>query len=219
MSREPRYPLWDSPVRLIHWALALSLPLAWASAELGEMTVHAWVGYTVLCLVLTRIVWGVLGSPQARFADFIRGPRAILAYLRSGRRDTPGHNPLGGWSSVALWSLLLVQAGSGLFNSDEIFFDGPFYYAVDSAVTGFLGSVHDTAFNVLLAFVALHLASVAWYQYRGERLLGPMVHGAEPGREGTAPPAPGGRALLILLLIALALWMAVSLAPEPVSYW
>lgn len=219
MPPERRYPLWDAPVRLMHWALALCVPLAWASAELGEMTLHAWIGYTVLCLVVTRIAWGFLGSPQARFADFLRGPRGVLDYLRTGRRATPGHSPLGALSALALWLLLLAQAASGLFNSDGIFFDGPLYYAVDGAVADFLGSVHDAAFNVLLAFVALHLLAIAWYEYRGERLLGPMVRGAEPGRQGTGPAAPGGRALLLLLLTALALWVLISLAPEPVTYW
>jgi len=219
-SAEGRHPLWDLPVRVSHWVIALCLPAAWWTAEEGYLEVHAWVGYTVLCLVLARLAWGVFGSPQARFGDFLRGPRGVLAYLREGRRDTPGHNPLGGWSAMLLWTLLLAQAVTGLYNSDGILFDGPLYAAVEEAVSDKLGAFHETAFNVLLAFVALHVASVAFYQWRRkEQLLVPMVRGSAPGREGTGPAAPLWRALLILDLVALALLAILAAAPEPVSTW
>ncbi|KGE02877.1 cytochrome b/b6 domain-containing protein [Pseudohaliea rubra] len=219
-AAEARYPLWDLPVRVSHWLIALCLPAAWWTAEEGHLELHAWIGYTVLTLVLARLAWGVFGSPQARFADFLRGPGAIIAYLREGRRDTPGHNPLGGWSAMLLWSLLLVQALTGLYNSDGILFDGPLYHAADEAVTDKLGAVHGWLFNGILAFVGLHVAAVLFYQWRrGEQLLVPMVRGSAPGRVGTGPAAPLWRALLILDLVALALLAIFAAAPEPVSSW
>lgn len=212
--------LWDLPVRVIHWALALCVPASWWTVEEGYMEQHAWIGYSVLVLVATRLVWGVVGSPQARFGDFLRGPRAILAYLRGAARDTPGHNPLGGWSSLALWLVLLAQAGSGLFNSDGILFDGPLYHAADTPITDFLGSVHAIAFNLLLGLIALHLTAVAYYQFIArERLLGPMLRGYAEGRYGTGAPRPWWWAVLIAAAFALVLWGVISLAPEPESYW
>lgn len=217
---DARHPLWDLPVRLSHWLITLCLPAAWWTAEEGLLELHAWVGYTVLSLVLARLAWGVVGSPQARFGDFLRGPRSILAYLREGRRDTPGHNPLGGWSAMTLWGLLLVQAVTGLYNSDGILFDGPLYHAAGETLTDKLGAVHGWLFNAILAFVGLHVATVAWYQWgRGEQLLVPMLRGSAPGREGTGPAAPLWRALLILDLVALALLAIFAAAPEPVSSW
>jgi len=217
---EVRHPLWDLPVRASHWLIALCLPAAWWTAEEGYLELHAWVGYTVLCLVLTRLAWGVFGSPQARFSDFLRGPRGVLAYLREGRRDTPGHNALGGWSAMTLWTLLLAQAVSGLYNSDGILFDGPLHAAVDDAVSDKLGAFHATSFNVLLAFVGLHIASIVFYQWgKKEQLLVPMIRGSAPGRAGTGPAAPVWRALFILDLVALALLAIVAAAPEPVSSW
>lgn len=212
--------LWDVPVRVIHWSLAACVPAAWWTADQGYLEQHSWIGYTVLVLVATRILWGFVGSPQARFSDFLRGPTAAWAYLRGAPRETPGHNPLGGWSSVALWLVLLSQAGSGLFNSDGILFDGPFYHAADTAVTDYLGSIHETAFDVLLALIALHLASVAYHQFIArERLLGPMLRGYVEGRHGTGPERAWWWALLIAGMFAAVLWGAVQLAPEPVSYW
>ena len=96
----PKHVLWDTPVRLIHWAILIILPISWWTAEEGYMDVHKWLGLSVLVLVLTRLCWGFVGSPQARFRDFVRGPGAVLAYLRGGSAGTPGHNPSGGWSAI-----------------------------------------------------------------------------------------------------------------------
>lgn len=212
--------LWDLPVRVMHWSLAVCVPAAWWTADQNHMEQHSWIGYTVLVLVATRLVWGFAGSPQARFSDFLRGPKAVWLYLRGAPRKTPGHNPLGGWSSMALWLVLLCQASSGLFNSDDILFDGPFYRAADTAVTDFLGGIHQTAFDILLGLIALHLAAVTYHQFIArERLLGPMLRGSVEGRHGTGPARSWWWALLIAGLLAGTLWAAIQLAPAPVSYW
>jgi cytochrome b len=203
-----------------HWLLAACVPLAWWTAEEGQMERHAWVGYTVLVLVCTRLVWGFVGSPQARFRDFLRGPRSALAYLRGAAPQTPGHNPLGGWSSLALWALLLTQAGSGLFNSDGILFDGPLYHAAGSAITDTLGAIHEQAFDILLGLIALHIAAIAYYQFIArQRLLGPMVKGYAENRYGTGPARPWWWAVLLAGVFSLTLWLIIGLAPEPESYW
>ena len=128
------YNVWDLPVRVFHWSLVVLIPLAWWTGEEGKFDWHSWVGYSLLVLVVTRIIWGVVGSRHARFTDFLRGPGAIRGYLKGEPAATPGHNPLGGWAVVALLSVLLLQAVSGLFNSDDVLYNGPLYYA---ASTGF----------------------------------------------------------------------------------
>ena len=103
------HPIWDASVRIIHWYLVAAVGVMWWSGEQGEMTLHQWVGCSILCVVLTRILWGWFGSEPARFAYFVAGPRAILSYLRSGQRYA-GHNPLGALSVLALLTLL-INAG------------------------------------------------------------------------------------------------------------
>jgi cytochrome b len=219
MPREPAtdaYLLWDIPTRFFHWAIVCCLPLAWWSAEQEHYDVHQWVGYTVIVLVVSRIVWGVVGSRHSRFNDFLAGPGRVLAYLKGERDAGPGHNPLGGWSVVVLLSLLLLQVVSGLFNTDDVLFSGPLYYAASGDFRDAMGQVHDVAFNALVAMVCLHILAVLYHQFvRREPLVAAMVKGRAPGREGLASPAPGWRALLILLAAAGALWWGLSLAPQP----
>ncbi|MCB1845690.1 MAG: cytochrome b/b6 domain-containing protein [Halioglobus sp.] len=216
LLRNNQKVLWDIPTRVFHWAIVCLLPLAWLTAETDNYEWHSWVGYSVIVLVSFRLCWGVIGSRHSRFSDFLVGPRKVLAYLRGGTAASAGHNPLGGWSVVVLLLLLGVQGVSGLFNSEDILFEGPLYYAADPALRDFMGEVHEIAFNLLLGFIALHIAAVLYHQFRlQEKLLQAMVRGRAPGREGRASPAPVWLAVVLLAMIALGLWWGLSLAPQP----
>jgi cytochrome b len=213
------YPLWDLPTRVFHWLLVVCVLLAWVGHEFDNSSLHRYSGYTVLVLVVFRIAWGFLGSPHSRFSDFVRGPSTVRAYLRGALPPRPGHNPLGGWSVLVLLGLLLAQAVTGLFNSDGILFDGPFYAALDSDLADEVGEAHEFIFNVLLGFIALHVVAVLYYQWRRhDDLLGPMLHGGRADGSGGAP-APLWLALLLSGAAVALLWLALSMAPPPVSYW
>ncbi len=214
------HPLWDVPTRIFHWLLVGLLPLAWWSAEEGHFDVHQWTGYTVLVLVVTRIVWGFFGSRHSRFSDFVVGPVAAFAYARGQGADSAGHNPLGGWSVLALLALLLAQAVSGLFNSDDVLYSGPLHYWAGSELRSVMGVLHDVAFNALLALVTLHVAAVSYYQWRRkQQLLQAMLRGRAPGREGTEAPIAWWRAALIAAVVALALWWVLAQAPQPTLWY
>lgn len=74
---DARVRIWDPLVRVFHWSLALSVLLAWISAE-GWGRWHEWIGYGTLALVAVRLAWGFVGSRYARFAAFVRGPAATM---------------------------------------------------------------------------------------------------------------------------------------------
>lgn len=208
-------------MRLIHWCIVLLLPASWWTAKEGYLEQHQWLGLTLLVLVLTRLIWGLVGSPQARFSDFLRGPGAVLAYLRGEPSGTPGHSPIGALSALALWALLLLQALSGTVNSDDVLFTGPFRYVFDSGVTDQIAAIHEIVFKLILGFVALHIAAIVYYErVKKQRLLVPMLKGSAEGRQGTGPARPLALALLIAVLLALMLWGLIEVAPKPApSYW
>src|SRR5690349_24353754 len=106
-----RVRVWDLPTRLVHWLLVLLVPFSWWTAESGRLEWHRWSGYGLLGLVLFRVYWGFFGSSTARFSRFVRGPRAIVAYLRGRLPASVGHNPLGALSVLALLGLLIAQIG------------------------------------------------------------------------------------------------------------
>ena len=111
-----RIAIWDAPIRLFHWALAMLVTFSYVTAKVGGgwMEWHVRSGYCVLTLLIFRLAWGIAGGETARFAGFVRGPRAALDYARALRTRRPppirGHNPLGGWMVVAMLAILLLQA-------------------------------------------------------------------------------------------------------------
>ncbi|HEX8513787.1 MAG TPA: cytochrome b/b6 domain-containing protein [Allosphingosinicella sp.] len=207
-------PVWDLPVRLFHWSVVLLIGLSWWSAEQSFDRVHFWSGHALLFLLVFRILWGFAGSSTARFATFVRGPAAVVAYLREGGDERPGHSPIGALSVLAMLLALLVQISSGLVQIDEDdFVEGPLAGLVSYDMAVLSHEVHEWSFNLLLGLVALHLLAVAYYHLvRGRSLIRPMVTGRALLPNGASPmaPAPKGRfaacaaAALVLTAIVIA---------------
>lgn len=210
-------PVWDLPVRLFHWLLVLLLGCSWVTGEMEWMDWHFYSGYAVLVLVLFRILWGFAGSAPARFADFVRGPAAILAYLRTlpARRAGvfAGHNPLGGLSVLLILLCVLLQALTGLFANDDVLYEGPLYRHVSKALSDTLTTVHKWNFEVLLVLAAVHVAAIVYYfAWKSENLVKPMVTGRKRLPAGTARPqmASAWRALVLFLACAAAVAFVVT---------
>jgi cytochrome b len=175
-----RIRVWDLPVRLFHWVLAVCIILGIIFVKIGGNAIewHAYCGYTALVLVLFRIIWGFVGSWHARFANFIPSPQSLFAYLQGQSNGGIGHNPLGAFSVIALLLAILVQAMTGLFADDDIFFQGPLAKYVSNANVALLTSVHRFNQYILFALITLHLAAIFFYQlYKKERLIEPMITG------------------------------------------
>lgn len=121
MSGAPmRVRIWDLPIRLFHWTLVPLLGFAWWTAEERMLDWHRLAGYSIFALLLFRLIWGFAGSSTARFSNFVGGPSTLLRYVRGhmfNRAATPavGHNPVGGWSVIAMITILAVQVGLGFF--------------------------------------------------------------------------------------------------------
>lgn len=215
--------VWDWPVRITHWSFALLLAAQWLTHEYDRMDLHLILGYVMLGLVVFRVYWGLAGSATARFSNFVKGPRAVAQYARSllsrDREPGIGHNPLGGLSAVVLLSLLALQVTLGLFAGD-----------IDGEVSGSLAryvsygtvddarELHETFFNVLLVFVALHIAAIVFYaSYGRDDLVTPMLSGRKHLLNPVSQPtfAPAWRFWVgAMVSAAFAYWISLS-APLP----
>ncbi|MEW5727527.1 MAG: cytochrome b/b6 domain-containing protein [Pseudomonadota bacterium] len=195
--------VWDLPVRLFHWGLVALVAALWASGEFGKLDIHMQLGAGALALVLFRLGWGIAGSRTARFADFVRGPATIVAHLRGAVPCRVGHNPLGALSVVLLLALVLAQAASGLFTSDDIFTEGPLARFASADTVSLLSTVHRAGFKLLLAAIGLHLAAIVFYRLvKRENLVTPMITGVAPAPEGAEGNSGGSPATALLLAAA-----------------
>jgi cytochrome b len=183
-AEKSRALIWDVPVRLFHWSLVGFLAFSWWSGEQHAMDWHRRSGYAILALLIFRIYWGFFGGRTARFAQFVRGPRATIGYIRSlanGRyAASPGHNPIGGWSVMLMLASLMVMVVAGLFSVDvDGLESGPLADYVSFDQGRIAAAVHHIMFNLLLALVALHVLAILFYLI-GLRhdLITPMIHGS-----------------------------------------
>lgn len=220
MEAPRRVRVWDAPVRIVHWLIALAMPALWWTAENDHMDWHHWLGYGVLGLLLFRLAWGFVGGSTARFSSFLRGPRAVIAYARrllSGETETAiGHNPMGGWSVAALLALLAAEVGLGLFCVDVDGLEpGPLSRFVDFDAGRAAAHWHHWMFYALLALIGLHLSAIAFYAVvKRENLVGPMLTGARRVQDGVQPmtAAPLWRFLVAVVVAAgLAVWISRGL--------
>jgi cytochrome b len=173
-AADMRVLVWDVPVRVVHWLLVLSFATAYATSETDRWRlVHVTAGYTMAGLVAFRVVWGLLGTRHARFSAFVRGPRAVAAYLHSLVNGTPehhvGHNPAGALAIVALLGLTALAAGTGWAVFTE---RGP----------GALEEVHEIIGNFMLLVVLAHVAGVVVSsRLHHENLVRAMFTGSKAG--------------------------------------
>lgn len=206
-----RILVWDLPTRLFHWLLVTCVCGSFISAKIGgnAMVWHGRFGLVVVGLLVFRLVWGFLGSTYARFFQFIRGPRAIFAYLR-GEWKGEGHNPLGALSVVALLGTLLILVATGLFANDDIAFEGPLYALVGKAQSDRLVGIHKLLEPVIILLVAAHLAAIGFYvRVKKEVLIMPMITGRKVS-DGESAKGGGGGALVVAVILALAVAYGAS---------
>jgi len=202
--------VWDLPTRLFHWLLVVLVIISFVTGKIGgnAMRYHECSGFTIAALLLFRLVWGFVGSRESRFVTFVRGPFAVVRYATTLlRRDsTPflGHNPLGGWSIIAMLLALLVQAATGLFANDDIITEGPLFDWVGKATSDWLTRVHKLNQEVIIALVCIHVLAVLFYLFfKRENLVKPMIVGVKEWR-GTGPQPATGRSWIAALIAGLA---------------
>lgn len=209
--------VWDLPTRLFHWLLVAFVITSFATGSIGGiwMPYHKLSGYVILTLLIFRMIWGFLGGHHARFTTFIRGPGAVLGYARSLlKRNMPkhlGHNPLGGWSVLAMLITLMIQAVTGLFASDDILTEGPLYEWVSKTTSDRLTGIHLLNQEAILVLVSIHIMAVFFYlTIKGDNLIQPMItgrkywHSAGPTSSGslwTASLIAGFSAAAVYLLV------------------
>jgi cytochrome b len=199
VAAPPRVLVWDAPVRVFHWLAVLCFFGAWITAESERWRlVHVTLGYTLAGLVAFRLVWGLLGTRHARFASFVRGPKAVARYLGGLVRGRPehhtGHNPAGALAIVGLLALAALVTFSGWATYQEVWGE-------------WTEDLHEGTANAMMALVLVHVAGVVVSSWlHRENLVAGMVSGRKPGTPADALRR-SWRGLAVLMLAAvLSFW-------------
>lgn len=176
--------VWDPFVRIFHWTLVLSFFISYFTEE-DFLVIHSFAGYTVLALLLLRIIWGLIGTRYARFSDFTYSLQTIKEfikdtfYLRAKRYL--GHNPAGGAMILLMSISLLVTTLTGIavYGIEEQ--AGPlsnWYTQKDSICGDVFEETHEFFANFTLLLIFIHVAGVIIESFiHKENLVKSMVDG------------------------------------------
>jgi cytochrome b len=187
---------WDPLVRVFHWSLVFFFLLAFASED-DWMNLHLWAGYAVSMLIGFRLLWGLIGTRNARFLTFVKSPAVVKQHLRDMLSLKPphylGHNPVAAVMVVALLISIVLVAFSGmvLIASEG---QGPLAGTLFAALNGeAMEEIHEFFANFTLLLVFAHVAGVVVSSLlEGENLVRAMITGRKKTRAQWADVDPRG---------------------------
>ncbi|KRP84979.1 cytochrome b [Bradyrhizobium sp. USDA 4503] len=144
--------VWDLPLRLWHWALAILVLVAWVTPSTYDR-LHRLAGYSVIALLAFRLIWGFAGTRYARFGRLGVRLRAAPRYIWNLRRGITGRyiglNPAGTVMLVALLLLLAISTITGVMEVTVTFFG-----------VWWVEDTHAYASDAVMVLVGLHVLGV-----------------------------------------------------------
>lgn len=159
--------VWDIPLRIWHWLFGAAVLTALATGlieELYSLEVHQWAGISVVSLLVFRAIWGVCGSTYARWTKYWTTPRKFIDHFRRKGELTPHTSP-GIVLVVLLMVAALVQSTTGLFMTDDIFFDGPLHSYIEDDTFDWVYLIHHNVWRFVVVAVAIHLSAHLIYGF------------------------------------------------------
>ena len=196
--------IWDLNTRIFHLMLILTIIISIISGKFSYFYIHEISGITLFFLILFRIYWGFFGGYYSKFKNFNLNKNSLFNYFKNKEKKYFGHNPLGSLSIFSFFVLILLISLSGMFSSDDIFYDGPFVKLAPQLV-GIFTNVHDILHYFLYLLIILHLSAVSYYQFfLKEKIINQMIDGKSKDKnfiQKDYPSKKNGYALLVLILI------------------
>lgn len=176
-SKTKQVKVWDILVRITHWTVAAGIIANLFFTEDGS-ELHEYVGYTVLGLVVVRLLWGLVGTRYARFTSFFPTPTRLkrhLSALSVRRVDEQhlGHNPLAALMMLSLWAVIIGLGITGYLMETDIFSHIQLLGNKDV-----LEEIHELLANSLYLLVPLHIvAAIAMSYWQRQNLIKSMITG------------------------------------------
>ena len=195
--------IWDLNIRIFHLLLILTIAISIISGKFSYFYIHEISGVTLFFLILFRIYWGFYGGYYSKFENFNLNKNSLLNYLKNKNKFFFGHNPLGSLSIFSIFIIILLTSVSGMFSSDDIFYDGPFVKLSPQLVKIFT-NIHNILHYFLYILLILHLCAVSYYQFfLKEKIINQMIDGKSQDKNFIQKDYPSkkyGYGLLVLIL-------------------
>jgi Ni/Fe-hydrogenase 1 B-type cytochrome subunit len=186
--------VYDPLLRLLHWAIALSILALIATSQLAEAfedgpfentlwDLHILSGYGMTTALLARLLWSLVGPASARWRDLWHPAvwKDSLKKLRLPSAHRVGHDPIASLAYLFAYGMMALMVITGLGLAASEFNTGPLAAWLGNAgwVEDVMEDPHEFGFTLLLGFIGLHMAALVFHQLRGERVAQSMVTGRQ----------------------------------------
>lgn len=129
--------VWQVPVRVTHWLIALSIViLSVTGLYIGNPSIfgtgtmlymkatHLVFAILLVCMIVWRLLWAFIGNRWARWQAFVPfatagwwsrawGTVLFYSFLRRRSPEEIGHNPLAAMAYVGVYGLLAIEIFTG----------------------------------------------------------------------------------------------------------
>lgn len=195
----PSVKAWDPLIRVFHWSLVFFVALAFITED-DWLNLHFLAGYTVSLLLGFRLLWGLVGTRNARFTSFVKSPKTVLSHLKGMISlrvlHYLGHNPVAAVMVISLLASLVLVSFSGMviIAGDG---EGPLAGTLFSSWRGdWMEDMHEFLADFTLLLIFFHVAGVLISSLlEGENLVKAMLTGRKKFRSRWEDfnPSQGGR--------------------------
>lgn len=169
--------IWDGFIRFYHLLLIILMATLYFTAENDMLDQHFVAAYTLMALLLTRFIWGFIGSSNAKFSAIIHSPVAAIKSIVSSEHNPTGHTKAGSYMIWLFFLLIGAQLMTGLFTTDDIMTDGPLVASASSDWVETASDWHRDAFDYILIAIGIHIAAIVFYRIKGKNLITAMITG------------------------------------------
>ncbi|MFP5409902.1 MAG: cytochrome b/b6 domain-containing protein [Gammaproteobacteria bacterium] len=186
--------VYDPLLRALHWSIALAIVTLIVSSQLAEALedgpwetaiwdLHLLAGYGLTIALTMRLLWGLVGPASARWRDLWHPAawKSSLNTLRLPSAHRVGHDPIASVAYLFAYAVMALMVVTGLALAASEFNAGPLASWLGNAgwVEDMTEDPHEFGFALMLGFVGLHMAALAFHQLRGERVAQSMVTGKQ----------------------------------------
>ncbi len=159
----------DIVIRVFHWLLAALFVLLFVTGSNHHDTLHILLGYLLTSLIISRIMWGIIGPHNALWKNYFYTLKSILGYLSKLIQNEPItfkiHNPAGSTMILVMLLILIMVIISGLLTQGLFELDGIFYTLTQyfSDPQAFLvRSTHDALSQIMIFVIIFHIIGVVY---------------------------------------------------------
>lgn len=204
--------VYDLPTRLFHWTFAgLFLTSFFIAKTVSDQELlysyHMISGLILLFVSLLRLVWGLWGTPYAKFSHFDLNPKSLLKYFFGILKNSPqrwaGHNPASSWAALIMLFLAISLGVSG------------FLMALGLKMQ--LEDTHELMANSFIILVIGHVLGIAIHTVRHRDLIGlSMLNGNKfilPGKESETTNNAGVAIAFLVFLISFGFYLNSNFNP------